>query len=69
MTAQRFYAGRKDIVLLEVEIAKLTAELKFEKVYATEDPFPHLFGPMNLDAVVKIHAFEEQDDKTWKILN
>jgi len=54
-------------VLLQVEIAKLKAELKFEKVYPTEDPFPHLFGPLNLDAIVKVHTFEEQEDKTWRV--
>ena len=66
-TAQRWYAGKTDLLLLEVEVAKLKPELKYEKVYETEDPFPHLFGSMNLDAIVKVHQFTENEDKTWTL--
>lgn len=48
-------------------MAKLKPELKYEKVYETEDPFPHLFGSMNLDAIVKVHQFTENEDKTWTL--
>jgi uncharacterized protein (DUF952 family) len=53
-TLERWFVGKTGLVLLQIDLAKLTSELKFEKVYDTEDPFPHLYGPLNTDAVVKI---------------
>lgn len=46
-------------------MAKLKAELKYEKVYETEAPFPHLFGALNLDAIDKVNKLTQNDDKTW----
>jgi uncharacterized protein (DUF952 family) len=37
-------------VLLELDDAKLKAELRWES--ADNDLFPHLYGPLNLDAIV-----------------
>lgn len=54
--AERFYAGQADLVLLEVDPALLTAELRYEE----SEPgqwFPHLYGPLNLDAVRAVHPF------------
>jgi uncharacterized protein (DUF952 family) len=38
-------------VLLELDDAKLKAELRWES--ADADLFPHLYGPLNLDAVTQ----------------
>ena len=43
--AERF-AGRDDLVLLEIDTARLTAELRWE------DGFPHVYGPLEVEAVV-----------------
>jgi uncharacterized protein (DUF952 family) len=54
--AQRFYAALNDLVLLEVDPALLHAELRYEE----SEPgmlFPHLYGPLNLDAVRAVHVF------------
>ena len=55
-TRQRFYAGvPEELVLLEIDPALLTCELRVEYVPAADDTFPHLYGPLNLDAVVAVH--------------
>ena len=64
--ANRFYTGQNGLVLLEVDPSRLRAELKFEAPVhpASAAPlpgsgqlFPHLYGPLNLDAVVAVYDF------------
>jgi len=51
-TQARFFAGRAALVLLVLDPAALTAEVRFEP--ADGDSFPHLYGPLNLDAVREV---------------
>lgn len=55
--ANLFYRGVKDLVLLEVNEEKLRSTLKYEPV--EQDVYPHLFGPLNLDAVMAVYDFPE----------
>ncbi|HEX4189961.1 MAG TPA: DUF952 domain-containing protein [Marmoricola sp.] len=53
---RRFYAEvPEDLVLLEIDPARLIAELRIEEVPEAGDTFPHIYGPLNLDAVVATH--------------
>jgi len=54
--ANRFYAGQSGLVLLSLAIARLQSELRYEA--ADGDEFPHLYGALNLDAVVQVIDFE-----------
>jgi uncharacterized protein (DUF952 family) len=49
------YPDADDLVLLTIDPAKLTAEVKFEpgEPGATEE-FPHIHGPVPVDAVVNV---------------
>ena len=51
-TANRIFAGAGDLLLLEVDPSKLTATLKWERATDVGDDFPHIYGPLNVDAVV-----------------
>jgi len=58
--ANRFYTGLAGLVLLVVDSQKLSAELRYEPPVPAEDTdalFPHLYGPLNLDAVVDVVQF------------
>jgi uncharacterized protein (DUF952 family) len=55
-TAARFFAGRQDLLLLEIDPARLTAELRYEEGEPGQ-LFPHLYGPLDLAAVVAAHPF------------
>lgn len=51
-TANRIFSGSGDLLLLEVETDALTSELKWEQATDIGDDFPHIYGPLNADAVV-----------------
>jgi uncharacterized protein (DUF952 family) len=56
-TAQVHFKGQTGLLLLCIEPTRLKAELKSE-VSRSGAAFPHLFGPLNLDAVAKVCPFE-----------
>ncbi|TCJ13557.1 DUF952 domain-containing protein [Flaviaesturariibacter flavus] len=51
---QRYFAGQKDLVKLTIDTRKLTHELKWELAPSVNEEFPHIYGPLNLDAVAEI---------------
>ena len=70
--ANTFYHGQQGLVLLVIDPSKLVAELKWEPPAEPEptharagDLFPHLYGPLNLDAVTDVIPFESAADGTF----
>jgi uncharacterized protein (DUF952 family) len=55
--ANAFYRGEPDLLLLVIDPDRLTAELKYEPVPGADEPFPHIYGPLNVDAVVAAREF------------
>jgi uncharacterized protein (DUF952 family) len=58
-TADRIFSGSGDLLALEVEIARIAAPLKWEKATDVGDEFPHIYGPLNADAVVGTRPLRE----------
>ena len=63
--ANAFYRGQSGLILLAIDPERLTCELKWEPPaepqpgHATAgELFPHLYGPLNLEAVVKSVSFK-----------
>ena len=54
--ANTFYKGIEGLVLLHIAINKLQVEVRWEEV--GEEVYPHIYGPINLDAVVEVEDFE-----------
>ena len=55
-TRERYYAGVSDLMLLEIDPARITAPVQHEEGEPGE-LFPHLYGELNLDAVIKTQCF------------
>lgn len=49
----RYYKNVTDLLLLHIDESKLTSPLKYELAPSVNEEFPHIFGPINLDAVVE----------------
>lgn len=47
--------GQHDLLLVQIATAKLT-DLRSEDLYGYEQEFPHLYGPLPLDAVQGVHS-------------
>ena len=60
--ANRAFRGERDLVLLCVSPERLTADVKREYAEDAGEAFPHLYGALNLDAVVQVVAFSEGPD-------
>ena len=71
LPANRVFAGRGDMVLLEVEIAALDVPVRWEPA----DPpmpgpspwFPHIYGLIPVEAVVAVHDFPPGADGTFRL--
>ncbi len=62
-TANRRFRGTPGLVLLVVDPARLTSPLKVEiGEVETGETFPHVYGPIDLDAVDDVVEFPEGPD-------
>jgi uncharacterized protein (DUF952 family)/N-acetylglutamate synthase-like GNAT family acetyltransferase len=52
------YAGVPDLVLLCVAVDRLDAPLRYETSDAGAERFPHLYGTLSVDAVVRVLPFD-----------
>ena len=52
---ERYYSAAPELVVLKLDIGKLTSKLVSEPSTGGE-AYPHIYGPINLDAVVDIEV-------------
>lgn len=68
LPANRIFAGRTDLVLLYLDPERLGSPLRWEPG-VPGDPeamlFPHLYGPLPVDAVVGVEDYREGPDGTF----
>ncbi len=68
--AEKFYKGQSGLVLLVIDPTRLSSDLKWEPPFDGAPPpgvdsaelFPHVYGPIHLDAVVRVVGFEPSAD-------
>jgi uncharacterized protein (DUF952 family) len=62
-TANRFYREVPgDLVLLVIDPSLLRAEVRYVDVPGAELPYPHVYGPLNVDAVIAARPFARGRD-------
>ena len=71
-TANRFYRGESELVVLCIDEARVRAELKYEAPAGTHgesvrDRFPHLYGELNVDAFVMVVELPCEADGSFRL--
>ena len=60
--ADLVYTGRTDVILLEIDPNRLRAPLHVESQEDGGEEFPHIYGPLNRDAVSRVIPLRLRDD-------
>ena len=63
--ANTHFIGLGPVVLLCIEPSKVTAQIKWEDLKNRGTKFPHIYGELNLDAVIDVLDFPTNDDGTF----
>jgi uncharacterized protein (DUF952 family) len=50
----RYFKGKTDLVKLVIDTEKLSSPLIYDWSPSIEDTFPHIYGPINVDAVTEV---------------
>jgi len=50
---QRYFSGKDNLLKLVIDTDKLSSRFIYEWSPSTADTFPHIYGPINLDAVIE----------------
>jgi uncharacterized protein (DUF952 family) len=71
-TANRFYRGECGLVVLCIDETRVRAELKYEAPAgkygeSMRDKFPHLYGELNIDAVVRVVELPCEADGSFQL--
>jgi glutathione S-transferase len=65
--ARRFYADLDELLLLEIDPARLTAPIVEEPpAPGIDELFPHAYGPIDIDAVVGVTRWV-RDGSEWEL--
>ena len=71
-TANRFYRGESGLVVLCIEEERLRVELRYERAAEARGEgagewFPHLYGALNVDAVVRVVKLPCEADGSFRL--
>lgn len=51
---KRYFSGRQNLLKLVIDTTKLSSPLQFDLAPSINQEFPHVYGPINLEAVVEV---------------
>ena len=62
-TGNRYYHGQPELVVLVIDTEKVRPEVRFDPVtlHGELTHFPHIYGPLNLNAVVEVLDFSPDE--------
>ena len=52
----RYFTGKDGLVKLVIDTDKLNSRFVFDWSPSSQDTFPHIYGPINTDAVIEVIA-------------
>ena len=63
--ANSVFGGVAELVVLRIAIDRLNVEVRYENLQGGHELFPHVYGPLNLDAVVATMPLPAGTDGTF----
>lgn len=63
--ANAYYAGVRDLLVLAIDEDRVRPEIRYEAVPGSVERFPHIYGPLNVDAVVRTMPLEPGPDGSF----
>jgi len=60
--ANALFCNRTDLVLLEIDEARVSSEIRYENLEGGSKLFPHIYGALNVDAVSGAAGFRPDSD-------
>jgi glutathione S-transferase len=61
-----FYVDEPDLVLLVINVDKVGPEIRYDDVPGHPRPYPHIYGPLNVDAVEAALPFDPRDPERFR---
>ena len=58
LVAAAYYRDAPDLVLLVIDTERVGAPIRYEQVPGQPDPYPHIYGSLNLDAILEARPFQ-----------
>lgn len=65
--ANALYAGRRGLVILCIAEDQVQAEVRYERPEAGKERYPHIYGPLNVDAVAQVLDLTPGDDGRFQL--
>jgi uncharacterized protein (DUF952 family) len=57
LVAEAYYRGAPDLLLLVIDTDLVGPPIRYEHVPGQAAPYPHIYGPLNVTAVVEARPF------------
>ena len=65
-TANLYFSSENDILILYIDTGKLHADVKYEEASRGGD-FPHIYGPVNIECVIRTKKVKRRADGKYKV--
>ena len=63
----RYFRGQEGLVLLQVDPLRVQAPIRYEDLLGGGLAYPHIYGPLNVDAVDAVIPFPPNPDGTFSV--
>jgi len=65
--ANELYRGQEGLMLLVIDLDRLEVPTAYEDCYQTGQKFPHIYGPLPIEAVLEVRPFTPGPDGLFSL--
>ncbi len=60
--ANELFSNKKNLCLLYIDESLVTPKVVFEDLYNLDEKYPHIYGPLNMDAIIMVKPLKEESE-------